>query len=183
MGRDLQIVITPVETLWRNHAGAIVADNRKHEVGSVSSRELLQQLDGALEAGGKALDGLMAFLARESSREGRMDTERMDAWQVEVYQVAHAFSALRVAGHARAYGEKGELEALLALAFGGRTLGELRGRLGQLALHLPEGGAAATEFATDAGIAQVVRATTSVRTPKFLRRDSSCNTSLAGVMG
>ena len=132
------------------------AFNGKHEVAFVSSRELLGRLDGALEAGGLALDGLMAALAGKSAKDGRIDTELMDAWQAEVYQVAQAFSALRVAGHARVYGEKGELEAMLALAFGGRTLNELRGKLAYLAMHLPEGGAGAQAFASDGDAAPTV---------------------------
>jgi (2S)-methylsuccinyl-CoA dehydrogenase len=120
----------------------------------------LQRLDFALEAGGKALDGLMGWLAGQVAREGRIDSERMDHWQTEVYQLAQAFSALRVAGHARVYGEKGELEAQLALAFGGRTLADLRGKLGQLALHLPQGGAAALDFAAHGDVAAIIQATT-----------------------
>ena len=117
-------------------------------------------MDGALEAGGKAVEALLATLARESGREGRIDTALMDRYQTEVFQVSQAYAALRSAEAVHAYGRRGEVENLLAQAFCGRTLADLSGRLALPALHLPQAGAAAQAFAADAQVAGVIRETT-----------------------
>ena len=122
-------------------------------------KEHLQRLDDALETGGKALEEAIAACARRVSREGRLDAELADGLQGEIYRIAHLYSALRAAEAARLYGEAGELEGLLALAFGGPTLEVLRGGVSHLALHLPEAAGAARALATDAKCEELIRDT------------------------
>ncbi|MCZ6842510.1 MAG: acyl-CoA/acyl-ACP dehydrogenase [SAR324 cluster bacterium] len=125
----------------------------------MNSKQTLQRMDAALGVAGKTLDGVIAALAHAVSKEGRIDGELSDAYQGEIFQIAQLHSALQAARQACIYGELGNLEARLALAFGGQTLADLRGRLPNLTLHIPNAGAQAADFAVNEEAAALIRET------------------------
>ncbi|MCZ6627626.1 MAG: acyl-CoA dehydrogenase family protein, partial [SAR324 cluster bacterium] len=125
----------------------------------MNSKQTLQRMDAALGVAGKTLDGVIAALAHAVSKEGRIDGELSDAYQGEIFQIAQLHSALQAARQACIYGELGNLEARLAQAFGGQTLADLRGRLPNLTLHIPNAGAQAADFAVNEEAAALIRET------------------------
>ena len=87
-----------------------------------SARAIVDALEAVI---GAATD----HLAHATEKDGRVSVSLMDQHQTVVYDVATMASTVRAARALVAYGEHGEHEAALALAFAADTAGELRGRL------------------------------------------------------
>ncbi|MBI4083283.1 MAG: acyl-CoA/acyl-ACP dehydrogenase [Candidatus Lambdaproteobacteria bacterium] len=102
--------------------------------------ESLQQGRRALDASRQALDALVRRLARHVAREGRVDGALVDRFQSETFRLTQLHAQVQAAREMVAYGERGELEALLALAFLGLTVQALRQHLPELALRLAGAG-------------------------------------------
>jgi (2S)-methylsuccinyl-CoA dehydrogenase len=107
---------------------------------------LLPRLAALLGQGRAALDAAIGALAQETARDGRTDAARLEARQGEAFRLAHLHASAHAAAEMVRYGAQGELEALLALVFGTRTLHELGAGLGCLA-HRLEGLDEAAAFA------------------------------------
>jgi (2S)-methylsuccinyl-CoA dehydrogenase len=113
----------------------------------VDAAALLSRLSVPLELGRSALDGAIGALAQATARNGRPDAERLEAYQPEAFRLAHLHARAHAAAEMLRYGARGELEALLALAFGARTLHELSAGLAWLRHRLEGVAEAAAAFA------------------------------------
>jgi (2S)-methylsuccinyl-CoA dehydrogenase len=126
---------------------------------ALNTKELLAGLDAALQTGNRALEAFIAALSARTAREGKIDADEAERFQGEIFHIAHVHSAVQGARGMCIYGSLGEVEGLLALAFGGRTLEMLRAGLNRLALHLPEATEAGAGFASDPDISGLIRDT------------------------
>jgi (2S)-methylsuccinyl-CoA dehydrogenase len=77
----------------------------------------------------EVVDAASAELARRCERDGRISTGAMDEHQTAIYDLASVASALAAAEHLVVWGEKGELEAKLALLLAADVAADLRGRI------------------------------------------------------
>jgi (2S)-methylsuccinyl-CoA dehydrogenase len=75
------------------------------------------------------VDAAAARLARDSAKDGRVDVELLDREQVLAYDLASSASQVAAAEELLAYGERGDLERLLTVAFAGHVAADLGGRL------------------------------------------------------
>ncbi len=76
-----------------------------------------------------AIDQAAGHLAREVEKDGRASVALMDQRQTVLYDLASIASSVRAAESLLAYGEHGELEAKLALAWAADVHADLTGRL------------------------------------------------------
>ncbi len=76
-----------------------------------------------------AIDTSVGHLARESEKDGRISVAKLDEHQTIAYDVAALASAVRAAESALGYGERGDHEAKLALAFADEVAADLLGRV------------------------------------------------------
>ncbi len=76
-----------------------------------------------------AVETAAADLARRCGQDGRVSTSKLDEHQTVAYDLASVASALAAAEHLVAWGDRGELEAQLALLLAADTAAELRGRV------------------------------------------------------
>ena len=102
----------------------------------MSPDELIHRMDPALAMGRQALDTLLGVLARETVHDGRTDVAALDRYQPQAFRLAHLHARLHAAQAMMEYAGLGELEALLAGAYGGRVLDALRAELPRVAWHL-----------------------------------------------
>ncbi|MFP5308355.1 MAG: acyl-CoA dehydrogenase family protein [Actinomycetes bacterium] len=90
-----------------------------------------------------AIDTAAAHLARECEKDGRVSVEKMDERQSVLYDLASIASSVRAAESLNAYGEHGELEGKLALAWAADVHADLgaraAGRWAQLGIDPHEG--------------------------------------------
>ncbi|CAN5488746.1 acyl-CoA dehydrogenase family protein [soil metagenome] len=77
----------------------------------------------------QVVDGGLTRLASDSQKDGRIDLELMDREQQLAYDLASAASRVTAAEEMLAYGEQGDLEAQLTLAFAGEMAADLASRL------------------------------------------------------
>lgn len=134
--------------------------------------DLLQQTDRALAAGEALTADFIRALAERVSDNGKPDQARLDALQPEAFRLAQLYAQGTAAREMMRYGRLGELEALLAVGFGGVTLQTQRELLPLLALRLDKGGAALRDFAANAEVDQVIRRSS----------DDAFNSRLLGLM-
>ena len=92
----------------------------------MSTLDSARAIVDALEA---VVGGATDHLARASEKDGRVSVSVMDQHQTVVYDVATIASTVRAARALVAYGEHGDHEAALALAFAADTAADLRARL------------------------------------------------------
>jgi (2S)-methylsuccinyl-CoA dehydrogenase len=85
-----------------------------------------RRLTAAVEA---AVDRAAAHLAERCSEGGRVDTAAIDAHGAVTYDLASVASAATAASHLVAWGERGEVESLLALVYVADVAADLRARL------------------------------------------------------
>ncbi|MBS3939972.1 MAG: acyl-CoA dehydrogenase family protein [Actinobacteria bacterium] len=80
-----------------------------------------------------ALEGIVATaaegLAAKSEKDGRISTALLDQHQTVAYDLASVASAVAAARHLLGYGEKGDHEAALALAYAADVAVDLQGRV------------------------------------------------------
>ncbi|MEX1176855.1 MAG: acyl-CoA dehydrogenase family protein, partial [Nitriliruptor sp.] len=89
----------------------------------------LEHASALVEAMRTVIDRSAAHLASVCGDGGRISTSKVDEHQTVVYDLASVSSAVVAAEELRAWGEKGEVEASLALAFAADTAADLRGRV------------------------------------------------------
>jgi (2S)-methylsuccinyl-CoA dehydrogenase len=75
------------------------------------------------------VDTAVARLAADSSKDGRVDLELMDREQVLAYDLATAAGQVTAAEEMLAYGEEGEHETMLTVAFAGDVVADLATRM------------------------------------------------------
>ena len=75
------------------------------------------------------VDGAAQRLAADSAKDGRIDVELLDREQVLAYDLSSVASQVRAVEEMLAYGEKGELETLLSVAFAGDVAATLAARM------------------------------------------------------
>jgi (2S)-methylsuccinyl-CoA dehydrogenase len=75
------------------------------------------------------VDAATARLAADSVKDGRVDLGLMDREQILAYDLASAASQVTAAEEMLAYGEQGELEALLTVGFAGDVCADLASRM------------------------------------------------------
>ncbi len=89
----------------------------------------LEQARTLVDACRAVVDGATARLAADSAKDGRIDLELMDREQVLAYDLATVAGAVTAAEAMLPYGEAGELEARLTVAFAGHVAADLAGRM------------------------------------------------------
>jgi (2S)-methylsuccinyl-CoA dehydrogenase len=82
-----------------------------------------------IAAAREVVDGALARLAADSEKDGGIDLQLMDREQQLAYDLASAASRVTAAEEMLAYGERGDLEARLTLAFAGEVAADLAARL------------------------------------------------------
>ncbi len=82
-----------------------------------------------VSAAREVVDAALVRLASDSQKNGRIDLELMDREQQLAYDLSSAASRVTAAEEMLAYGEKGEHEAQLTLAFAGEMAADLASRL------------------------------------------------------
>ena len=82
-----------------------------------------------VSAAREVVDGAVARLAASASKDGRISTELVDREQQLAYDLASAASRVAAAEQMLDYGEKGDLQARLTLAFAGEMAADLAARL------------------------------------------------------
>jgi (2S)-methylsuccinyl-CoA dehydrogenase len=75
------------------------------------------------------VDGAVRRLATDSARDGRIDVGLLDRQQVMAYDLAALASQVTAVEEMLAYGEKGDFEAQLTLAFAGQVAADLFARI------------------------------------------------------
>jgi (2S)-methylsuccinyl-CoA dehydrogenase len=75
------------------------------------------------------VDGAAQRLAADSAKDGRIDVALLDREQVLAYDLSSVASQVRAAEEMLAYGEQGELETLLTVAFAGDVAATLAARM------------------------------------------------------
>jgi (2S)-methylsuccinyl-CoA dehydrogenase len=75
------------------------------------------------------VDGAAQRLAADSAKDGRIDIELLDREQVLAYDLSSVASQVRAVEEMLAYGEQGELETLLTVAFAGDVAATLAARM------------------------------------------------------
>jgi (2S)-methylsuccinyl-CoA dehydrogenase len=89
----------------------------------------LEQTRTLVEACRAVVDGATARLAADSAKDGRIDVELMDREQLLAYDLASIASQVAAAEEMLAYGEQGDLEALLTAGFAGEVAAGLAARM------------------------------------------------------
>jgi (2S)-methylsuccinyl-CoA dehydrogenase len=89
----------------------------------------LEQTRTLIEACRAVVDGATARLAADSAKDGRIDLELMDREQLLAYDLASIASQVAAAEEMLAYGEQGDLEALLTAGFAGEVAAGLAARM------------------------------------------------------
>jgi (2S)-methylsuccinyl-CoA dehydrogenase len=92
----------------------------------VSQLEHARSLVTAMQ---EAVDRAAAHLATRCEDGGRISTSRVDEHQTVAYDLASVASAVAAARHLVGYGEQGDHEAALALAYAAEVATDLRGRV------------------------------------------------------
>ncbi|MFA9429410.1 acyl-CoA dehydrogenase family protein [Egicoccus sp. AB-alg2] len=82
-----------------------------------------------------AVDTAAASLAARSEKDGRISTGLLDQHQTVAYDLASLASAVAAARHLLTYGEQGEQEAALALAYAADVAADLQARVAGRAAH------------------------------------------------
>ena len=82
-----------------------------------------------ISAAREVVDAGLARLAADSQKNGRIDVELMDREQQLAYDLASAASRVTAAEEMLAYGEQGEHQAQLTLAFTGEMAADLTSRI------------------------------------------------------
>ncbi|MGI9017182.1 MAG: acyl-CoA dehydrogenase family protein [Euzebya sp.] len=82
-----------------------------------------------VHAAREVVDQALARLAADSAKDGRIDVELMDREQQLAYDLSSAASRVAAAQAMLDYGERGEHEADLTLAFAGEMAADLAGRM------------------------------------------------------
>ncbi|WP_370326950.1 acyl-CoA dehydrogenase family protein [Euzebya sp.] len=77
----------------------------------------------------EVVDGALARLAADAVTDGRIDLDVVDREQQLAYDLASAASRVAAAEEVLAYGERGDLEARLTLAFAGEVAADLAARM------------------------------------------------------
>jgi (2S)-methylsuccinyl-CoA dehydrogenase len=75
------------------------------------------------------VDGAAARLAGDCAKDGRIDLELMDREQILAYDLSTVAGRLAAAEEMLAYGEEGQLETLLTVAFAGDVVADLVSRM------------------------------------------------------
>jgi (2S)-methylsuccinyl-CoA dehydrogenase len=91
----------------------------------VSHLEQARTIVGALRG---AIDAASTHLATQSEKDGRVSVSKMDEHQTVAYDLAAVASAVGAAEHLLAFGEHGDHEAKLALAYAADVLADTNGR-------------------------------------------------------
>jgi (2S)-methylsuccinyl-CoA dehydrogenase len=89
----------------------------------------LEQTRTLIEACRAVVDGATSRLAADSAKDGRIDVELMDREQLLAYDLASIASQVTAAEEMLAYGEQGDLEALLTAGFAGEVAAGLAARM------------------------------------------------------
>ncbi|MFA9445858.1 acyl-CoA dehydrogenase family protein [Egicoccus sp. AB-alg6-2] len=76
-----------------------------------------------------AIDAAVGALARTTAEDGRISTTRLDEHQTVAYDLASLASAVAAARHLLGYGERGDHEAALALAYAADVAVDLQSRV------------------------------------------------------
>ena len=82
-----------------------------------------------IAAAREVVDGALARLATDSAKDGRISVELMDREQQLAYDLASSASRVAAAEEMLPYGERGDQEARLTLAFAGEMAGDLASRM------------------------------------------------------
>jgi (2S)-methylsuccinyl-CoA dehydrogenase len=90
------------------------------------SLDLARTLVGAAKA---VVDGAVRRLAGDATKDGRVDVGLLDREQMLAYDLATAAARVRAAEELLGYGERGELETLLAVGFAGDVVADLAARM------------------------------------------------------
>lgn len=91
--------------------------------------DLLTAARTVIAASRQVVDAGLTRLASDSQKDGRIDLELMDREQQLAYDLASAASRVTAAEEMLAYGERGEHEAQLTLAFAGEVAADLAQRV------------------------------------------------------
>jgi (2S)-methylsuccinyl-CoA dehydrogenase len=89
----------------------------------------LKNATAAIEVAGALVDQAARSLAERVAEDGKILPARLDEHQVVAYDLAHAASAVQACRVMARYGEHGDAEAGLALAFIADAIAEIGGRL------------------------------------------------------
>jgi (2S)-methylsuccinyl-CoA dehydrogenase len=89
----------------------------------------LEHASALVETMQAVIDRAAAHLASQCEKDGRISTGLVDDRQTVTYDLASASSAVVAAAELTAWGEKGDTEAALALAFAADTAADLQGRI------------------------------------------------------
>jgi (2S)-methylsuccinyl-CoA dehydrogenase len=100
----------------------------------------LDQARTLIGAARAVVDGALVRLAGDSAKDGRVDIELMDRAQVLAYDLSTVAGQVTAAEEMLAYGEEGEYEAMLTLAFAGDVVADLAGRMQGREPHWALGG-------------------------------------------
>jgi (2S)-methylsuccinyl-CoA dehydrogenase len=89
----------------------------------------LAHASALVDALSAAIDRAAAHLATRCEEGGRISTAKVDEHQTVAYDLASVSSAVAAAAELTAWGERGDVEAALALAFAADTAADLRSRV------------------------------------------------------
>ena len=89
----------------------------------------LQDARIIVEAAKEVVDAALGRLAKDSAKDGRISVELMDREQQLAYDLASAASRVAAAEQMLSYGEQGDLQAQLTLAFAGEMAADLTSRM------------------------------------------------------
>lgn len=89
-----------------------------------------------LAQGGELLKGLLKHLAQHATVDKKIDTDRVDEYQVEAYELAMLYAQWCASKQMNEYSSLGETEAALAVGFMGHTLQSLLSQLPSCAYRL-----------------------------------------------
>ena len=124
----------------------------------MNTTDLLHRCAAATTEAQEVLERVVAALARQVGRKGRIDDARLEPHQSAAFALAQAVAQGQAAQEMTRYGERGEVEALLALVYVGKTLGELRFQVSELARRIGDDGAGAVVWAGTEALADLVAA-------------------------
>ncbi|HWS45514.1 MAG TPA: acyl-CoA dehydrogenase family protein, partial [Acidimicrobiia bacterium] len=89
----------------------------------------LRAATGAVELARSLVDTAVAHLAHACTVDGKLSVSKLDERQVVAYDLAHAAAAVEASRVMCGYGERGELETMLACAYVADTFADIVGRL------------------------------------------------------
>ncbi|MBF0351661.1 MAG: acyl-CoA/acyl-ACP dehydrogenase [SAR324 cluster bacterium] len=112
-----------------------------------------------LDQAGEQVRAVLKKLAELSTKDGSIDTDLMDNYQVEAYRLGMVYSQWQAAEVMVEYAELGELERTMAIGYIGTTIQAIREQLSYCALRLDSFTAECQQFLTDKITSQFIAET------------------------